>query len=107
MWRITGATLKELDKPTKKRYIHPEMQNVKQGDELLVFKAEEDEKNECLVYNILDSCDNVPSKFTWCVQTYQEEAGRPEKNEEGVENMGESIRSEEKVRQTRKRTSLL
>ena len=44
MWRITGATLKELDKPTKKRYIHPEMQNVKQGDELLVFKAEEDEK---------------------------------------------------------------
>ena len=31
-------------------------------------------KNECLVYNILDSCDNVPPKFTWCVQTYQEEA---------------------------------
>ena len=27
-----------------------------------------------MVYNILDSCDNVPSKFTWCVQTYQEEA---------------------------------
>ena len=44
MWRITGATLKELDKPTKKRYMHPEMQDVKQGDELLVFKAEEDDK---------------------------------------------------------------
>ena len=22
----------------------------------------------------MDSCDNVPPKFTWCVQTYQEEA---------------------------------
>ena len=44
MWRITGATLKELDKPTKKRYIHPEMQNVKQCDDLLVFKYYYDEK---------------------------------------------------------------
>ena len=33
-------------------------------------------------------------KFTWCVQTYQEEAEEQKRDEEDMEIMGESIRSE-------------
>ena len=40
MWRMTGAVLEDVRKPQKK--MHPEMKEVQDGDELLVFKGLED-----------------------------------------------------------------
>ena len=37
MWRMTGSLLEDIKKPTRKR--HPEMRDVSDGDELLVFKG--------------------------------------------------------------------
>ena len=42
MWRMTGAVLEDVRKPQKK--MHPEMKEVQDGDELLVFKAEDKEE---------------------------------------------------------------
>ena len=39
MWKMTGAVLEEVKKPP--RIIHPEMKDVENGDELLVFRAED------------------------------------------------------------------
>ena len=55
MWRMMSSTLREMDrrpansygdamKPYKIPAPHPEMEGVKYGEELLVFKQEEDEK---------------------------------------------------------------
>ena len=41
MWRMTGSLLEDVKKPRKN--VHPEMKEVQDGDELLVFKAEEDD----------------------------------------------------------------
>ena len=41
MWRSMSFVFKELDKPQRK--VHPEMKDVQTGDELLVFKPEEDD----------------------------------------------------------------
>ena len=40
MWRMTGAVLEDVRKPQKK--MHPEMRDVNDGDELLVFKGLEE-----------------------------------------------------------------
>ena len=40
MWRSMDLAFKEIDKPTRK--IHPELKDVKPGEELLVFKVEDD-----------------------------------------------------------------
>ena len=40
MWRMTGAVLEDVKKPQKK--MHPEMRDVNDGDELLVFKGLEE-----------------------------------------------------------------
>jgi len=42
MWRMTGSVLEDVKKP--RRTVHPEMKDVKTGDELLVFRAEEKEE---------------------------------------------------------------
>ena len=42
MWRMTGAVLEDVRKPQKK--MHPEMKEVQDGDELLVFRAEDKEE---------------------------------------------------------------
>ena len=42
MWRMTGAVLEDVKKP--RRTVHPEMKEVQDGDELLVFKGEDTEK---------------------------------------------------------------
>ena len=39
MWRMTGAVLEEVKKPP--RTIHPEMKDVENGEELLVFKVKD------------------------------------------------------------------
>ena len=44
MWRMTGSLLEDIKKPTRKR--HPEMQDVSDGEELLVFKELEDPEDK-------------------------------------------------------------
>ena len=45
MWKMTGAVLEDVNKPRKpQRTVHPEMKDVETGDELLVFRAEENKK---------------------------------------------------------------
>ena len=39
MWRMTGAVLEDVKKPP--RTIHPEMKDVENGEELLVFKVKD------------------------------------------------------------------
>ena len=46
MWKMTGAVLEDVNKPRKpQRTVHPEMKDVQSGDELLVFKANDDDKS--------------------------------------------------------------
>ena len=45
MWRMIGSTLNDFDKPIR-RNIHPEMSDVKSGEELLVFKGTEDDDDD-------------------------------------------------------------
>ena len=40
MWKMTGAVLEDVKKPRKR--VHPEMKEVQDGDELLVFKVDDD-----------------------------------------------------------------
>ena len=42
MWKMTGSVLEDVKKPRK--IVHPEMKEVQDGDELLVFKAEDKEE---------------------------------------------------------------
>ena len=44
MWRMTGAVLEDVRKPQNKK--HPEMKEVQDGDELLVFKGLEDPEDK-------------------------------------------------------------
>ena len=41
MWRSMDLVFREIDKPTRKN--HPELEDVKAGDELLVFKVKEED----------------------------------------------------------------
>ena len=42
MWRMTGSVLEDVNKPRKpRRTVHPEMKEVQDGEELLVFRAED------------------------------------------------------------------
>ena len=42
MWKMTGSLLEDVKKP--RRPVHPEMKEVQDGDELLVFRAEDKEE---------------------------------------------------------------
>ena len=42
MWKMTGSLLEDVKKSRKP--VHPEMKEVQDGDELLVFKAEDKEE---------------------------------------------------------------
>jgi len=44
MFRMIGSTLNDFNKP--KRNVHPEMADVKTGDELLVFNGEDDDGDD-------------------------------------------------------------
>tara|TARA_B100000214_G_scaffold95496_1_gene66189 strand:- start:510 stop:743 length:234 start_codon:yes stop_codon:yes gene_type:complete len=46
MYTTMKATLNEFDKSRQIRNVHPEMQDVKNGDELLVFNADDDEDDD-------------------------------------------------------------
>ena len=45
MWRMIGSTLDDFNKPIR-RNVHPEMSDVKSGEELLVFKGTEDDDDD-------------------------------------------------------------
>ena len=42
MWRLSGSVLAETAEKPRRRARHPEMQDVNDGEELLVFKKLED-----------------------------------------------------------------
>ena len=44
MWRMTGAVLQDVRKPP--RIVHPEMKDVQNGEELLVFKVKDDHSTD-------------------------------------------------------------
>ena len=47
MFKIMGSTLNDFNRQIKRRgNIHPEMSDVKTGDELLIFTPEDDEEDE-------------------------------------------------------------
>ena len=46
MWKAMSTTLTEFDRPRPKRNVHPEMTDVKSGEELLVFNVEEDDDDD-------------------------------------------------------------
>ena len=45
MFKMMGSTLNDMNKPIK-RNIHPEMADVKTGDELLIFTPDDDEDED-------------------------------------------------------------
>ena len=45
MFRMIGSTLNDLNKPIK-RNVHPEMSDVQSGEELLVFKAQDEDDDD-------------------------------------------------------------
>ena len=45
MFRMMGSTLNDFNKPMKKN-VHPEMTDVKTGDELLIFTPEDEDEDE-------------------------------------------------------------
>ena len=45
MFKMMGSTLNEMNRPTK-RNVHPEMTDVKTGDELLIFKRDDEEEDD-------------------------------------------------------------
>ena len=45
MFKMMGSTLNDMNKPMK-RNIHPEMADVKTGDELLIFTPDDDEDED-------------------------------------------------------------
>ena len=47
MFKMMGSTLNDFNRPIKRRgNIHPEMTDVKTGDELLVFTPEDEEDDD-------------------------------------------------------------
>jgi len=45
MFRMIGSTLNDFNKPIKKN-VHPEMSDVQSGEELLVFKAQDEDDDD-------------------------------------------------------------
>ena len=45
MFKMMGSTLNDFNKPMRKN-VHPEMTDVKTGDELLVFTPEDEDDDE-------------------------------------------------------------
>ena len=45
MFKMVGSTLNDFNKPMK-RNVHPEMSDVKSGEQLLVFKSQNEEDDD-------------------------------------------------------------
>ena len=48
MFKMMGSTLNDFNKPIK-RNIHPEMEDVKSGESLLVFSTRKDDDDEIII----------------------------------------------------------
>ena len=46
MFTMMRSTLREFNKPKQVTNVHPEMQDVKTGDELLIFNVDDDEDDD-------------------------------------------------------------
>ena len=46
MFTMMRSTLREFDRPRRMTNVHPEMQDVKNGDELLVFNADDEDEDD-------------------------------------------------------------
>ena len=46
MFTMMRSTLREFDNPKQVTNVHPEMQDVKNGDELLVFNADDEDDDD-------------------------------------------------------------
>ena len=46
MFTMMRSTLREFDRPRQVTNVHPEMQDVKNGDELLVFNADDEDDDD-------------------------------------------------------------
>ena len=46
MLTMMRSTLREFDRPRQVTNVHPEMQDVKNGDELLVFNADDEDDDD-------------------------------------------------------------
>ena len=46
MWKMTASSLESINKPIPKRKIHPEMEDIQSGEELLVFKPDAEEGDD-------------------------------------------------------------
>tara|TARA_A100000171_G_scaffold12468_1_gene10331 strand:+ start:70 stop:300 length:231 start_codon:yes stop_codon:yes gene_type:complete len=49
MFKMMGSTLNDFNKPMK-RNVHPEMSDVQSGEELLVFKGQDEDEDDDDVY---------------------------------------------------------
>ena len=45
MWKMTTISIESINKPTR-RAVHPEMSDVQSGEELLVFKAQDEDDDD-------------------------------------------------------------
>ncbi len=45
-WKLMTTTIEDFNKPIKRQNVHPEMSDVKSGEELLVFKGIEDDDDD-------------------------------------------------------------
>ena len=46
MWKMTSSSLESINKPITKRKVHPEMEDIQSGEELLVFKPDAEEGDD-------------------------------------------------------------
>ena len=46
MWKMTASSLESINKPIPRRKVHPEMEDIQSGEELLVFKPDAEEGDD-------------------------------------------------------------
>ena len=49
MWKMTTLSIESINKPITRRNVHPEMEDIKSGEELLVFKPEDDDEDDVII----------------------------------------------------------
>tara|TARA_Y100001951_G_C11226531_1_gene232037 strand:- start:557 stop:784 length:228 start_codon:yes stop_codon:yes gene_type:complete len=49
MWKMMTTTIDSFNKPIKRQNIHPEMADVKSGEELLIFNVDDDDDDDVIV----------------------------------------------------------
>ena len=60
MYAMMNATLLDYNRSREKQNVHPEMSDVKSGEELLVFKSQDE---DCLLYTSPSPRDRISSRM--------------------------------------------